>query len=531
MSRWFLVTFILTAMVFLFGPALTLQSSAALIEGRYVHPADMGVEVLLNSPNLTYDLEDFERMVEEGVMNLYQDQGQDVIEGGAFGEQPPAKYLMRSRYDERLGVVIEEVNNTGHLLSFGIDHPLEGLSISIVIPGEKELVEVNVSTYSLEIERVKSDLTAMKGDLEEIGFSVVQEIDMGSNRKVFNFELGPSKFWMTFTPSVDDGYHDVDIGAEVIDAYIGEGFEEAISSLFSLVGQDIEEWEQADVVDSTMMVYLLEPSEVLDPEEINWQEAMRSQLHWMVGEGLIEGLTSEEIETISDLSTMGHRGYLRRVIYHHFTDSWSTYESTDLPPVWLSFGDFEEFPGSSFPTAKRDTPGKDNNLIARVLLISAVSISAILLGSLIFYRSKRAVDINNARRRLIYETIRAKPGIHFRAIMDELDLKPGVTSYHINKLEKKELIKSYQDGMYRKFFIYEEKVELKISLSDLQSLIVDVIKEEPGISQIDISKTIGKSKVVVNYHVRFLRDLGLLELERDGRTTHCFLTSLGTDFT
>jgi predicted transcriptional regulator len=149
------------------------------------------------------------------------------------------------------------------------------------------------------------------------------------------------------------------------------------------------------------------------------------------------------------------------------------------------------------------------------------------MGGFLYQRINRMVKINNQRRRLIYETIRKEPGIHFSALMKDLDLKPGVASYHINRLEKDELIKSHQDGMYRRFYLYDEKVEMRLRLSDLQKLILDTIKEEPGISQIDISKAIGKSKVVINYHVRFLRDLGVLELEKEGRETHCFLTQQG----
>ena len=166
-----------------------------------------------------------------------------------------------------------------------------------------------------------------------------------------------------------------------------------------------------------------------------------------------------------------------------------------------------------------------------ISILAATLAALFILGSLFYYRANRALKINNARRKLIYETIREDPGIHFRKLMKELDLKPGVASYHLNKLEKEEHIKSFQDGMYRRFYPFEEKVEMKVMLSDMQALIIDVIKEEPGISQVDISKMVGKSKVVINYHVRFLQDLGFLALERDGRTTHCFLTARGSDMT
>jgi len=43
-------------------------------------------------------------------------------------------------------------------------------------------------------------------------------------------------------------------------------------------------------------------------------------------------------------------------------------------------------------------------------------------------------------------------------------------------------------------------------------IMVHTISEEP-----DIFRMVGKSKVVLNYYIRFLRDLGLLVLEGEGR--------------
>jgi predicted transcriptional regulator len=167
------------------------------------------------------------------------------------------------------------------------------------------------------------------------------------------------------------------------------------------------------------------------------------------------------------------------------------------------------------------------SILPYILVISASGLVILALGSFLFQRFDRATKLNNARRLLIYKMIKQNPGIHFSALMKDLGLKPGVTSYHINKLEKDELIKSFQDGMYRRFYLYEEKVETRLMLSDLQKLILETIKAEPGISQIKISMLVGRSKVVINYHIRFLRDLGVLNVEADGRQTHCFLTPQG----
>jgi Mn-dependent DtxR family transcriptional regulator len=273
------------------------------------------------------------------------------------------------------------------------------------------------------------------------------------------------------------------------------------------------------------------PDVEINIDSIDWTKAMEVELQWLVSIGVISGLGPDYIEKISSLSERGNMGPDNRILFHHNSTSWELYDETGLPDIPLIFGDptphsRSEFPDSVAPTPRGEQEGAALGLIS---IITASFAVLFVLGTLFYYRANRALKINNARRRLIYETIRNDPGVHFRKIMKELDLKPGVASYHLNKLEKEEHIKSFQDGMYRRFYPFEEKVEMKVMLSDMQTLIIDVIKEEPGISQVDISKMIGKSKVVINYHVRFLRDLGILALEREGRTTHCFLTARGTD--
>jgi len=274
------------------------------------------------------------------------------------------------------------------------------------------------------------------------------------------------------------------------------------------------------------------PDMEMDIDSINWNRAMKEELEWLISIGVISGLDQAGIERISSLSDRGNMGPDHRVIFHHNTSSWELYDTTGLPGLPLLFGPPSLHTRSEFPDSVAPSPDGDEELLSTGLIILAAASFSVLavLGSLFYYRTSRIVRINNARRKLIYELIRLNPGIHFSALMNDLDLKPGVTSYHINKLEKAELIKSYQDGMYRRFYLFEDRVEMKIALSDLQKIIVHTISEEPGISQIDISRAIGKSKVVINYHVRFLRDLGLLVMEKDGRETHCFLTPQGTQF-
>ncbi len=151
-------------------------------------------------------------------------------------------------------------------------------------------------------------------------------------------------------------------------------------------------------------------------------------------------------------------------------------------------------------------------LVVIVLIISFVMYSKIKQENL----------LKNAQRKRILEHIKDNPGKHYRAILKDLDLSMGVLTYHLNRLEKGNYIKSRQDGMLRRFFTSGRKTEVKFFLSDIQESILNAIKENKGISQSKIAEKIGVSRKVVNYHVNILDQAGLIFIESHGRESSCY---------
>lgn len=146
-----------------------------------------------------------------------------------------------------------------------------------------------------------------------------------------------------------------------------------------------------------------------------------------------------------------------------------------------------------------------------------------LVVSLVMYsKIKRDNLLNNAIRKRILDHIKENPGKHYRAILADLDLSMGVLSYHLNKLEKAEYIKSRQDGMFRRFYITGPKTEMRFFLSEIQEKILNEIKENRGISQSNIARKIGVSRVVVNYHIHILDQAGFIFVESHGRESACY---------
>jgi len=167
---------------------------------------------------------------------------------------------------------------------------------------------------------------------------------------------------------------------------------------------------------------------------------------------------------------------------------------------------------------------------AMFITITAACTLSFLISLILQYqyaRRKESELMDNANRKRLFEIIKERSGIHFSELQRELDLKQGVLSYHLNILEKNELIRSVQDGIYRRFYLYDEKIGPEFRLHEMQRKIIYIVQQRPGITQTKISRRLGRSKIVINYHLRILIEVGILLMEREGRETHCYIIDNG----
>jgi DNA-binding MarR family transcriptional regulator len=184
-------------------------------------------------------------------------------------------------------------------------------------------------------------------------------------------------------------------------------------------------------------------------------------------------------------------------------------------------GEHHTFTGRMSPIAEPDDPVIFPNqpFFAPLIIVAVLAVSSLVLYSKI----RRENLLKHAVRSRIFDHIRDKPGAHYRAILNELGLTMGVLTYHLNVLEKAEYLRSRQDGMYRRFFVTGRKTEVRFFLTDIQESIVNVIRDNQGISQSRIADRINVSRKVVNYHVRILDQAGLIYMESKGREMACFI--------
>ena len=91
--------------------------------------------------------------------------------------------------------------------------------------------------------------------------------------------------------------------------------------------------------------------------------------------------------------------------------------------------------------------------------------------------------MQNANRSKIYKAIIRYPGSSFTDLRMLLGIKNGTLSHHLIKLEKEGLVRSKKIGIFRRFYPANGEVP-----KDLEERIIDVVLDNPGISQSSVAK-------------------------------------------
>ncbi|MFQ6127878.1 MAG: winged helix-turn-helix transcriptional regulator [Thermoplasmata archaeon] len=131
-----------------------------------------------------------------------------------------------------------------------------------------------------------------------------------------------------------------------------------------------------------------------------------------------------------------------------------------------------------------------------------------------------ALDLENRKR--IYDYVSRYPGTYLREIQKDLKLEMGVLEYHLNYLEKKGLLSSEMDGRLRRFYVSEEVAFLDRKLLGLmrqripRKIAIRALLESE-VSFDDLRKDLGISKSTLSFHLKKMRNLGILQERRRGR--------------
>lgn len=124
-------------------------------------------------------------------------------------------------------------------------------------------------------------------------------------------------------------------------------------------------------------------------------------------------------------------------------------------------------------------------------------------------------------RREIYDLVRRAPGVHLRGIERELKLPFGQVLYHLDALERSDLVDVRRDGGFKRYFAKSaidrsDKAILATLRHDLPRKITILLLVEPGISHRAIHARFDVSASTLSFHLAKMVENGIVQREPVG---------------
>ncbi|MHB8632879.1 MAG: winged helix-turn-helix transcriptional regulator [Thermoplasmatota archaeon] len=153
------------------------------------------------------------------------------------------------------------------------------------------------------------------------------------------------------------------------------------------------------------------------------------------------------------------------------------------------------------------------------------------LAALFSRLTRRAVE-DHPRRRRILSVVEADPGIHFLALGRACGLGRGALEHHVGKLVSGGLLQRRVTKGYTCFFPVDASSPALAAAGSARSQgaqrILQVVREQPGLSQKAVADRTGLDPSTVAHHVRRMAAAGWLATERRGRTVRLSPTDPAT---
>ncbi len=175
----------------------------------------------------------------------------------------------------------------------------------------------------------------------------------------------------------------------------------------------------------------------------------------------------------------------------------------------------------------------DEVLVAGITGIAATGVGLLGFALVTRYISPKEA-LSNPQRAMLYGFIRATPGSHLKQLSEEFRMKTSSILWHVRKLEAAELVHSDRVNGYRVFYPVEGGVEIKRVSRAMTALhngnarrIFESIERRPGTTPKHLASRLELNPGTVRWHLRKLRDCGLIEELVMEQGSQVFGTPLG----
>lgn len=165
----------------------------------------------------------------------------------------------------------------------------------------------------------------------------------------------------------------------------------------------------------------------------------------------------------------------------------------------------------------------------RVVAAAAAGAAVALLGVAglaLYHRISPHATLENDTRKVIFEAVCASPGLGVHAISEKAGVSYSTTTYHLERLVAAGMIVMTPDGnklCYYKnggAFTETERRILPLVKNDEASRLLEAILDTPGTYRAALAERLGVTATTINWHLRRLREAGLIEELRQGRNAY-----------
>jgi DNA-binding transcriptional ArsR family regulator len=146
-----------------------------------------------------------------------------------------------------------------------------------------------------------------------------------------------------------------------------------------------------------------------------------------------------------------------------------------------------------------------------------------VVGTFLYARLPRDRILDHRGRGMVYDMVRAEPGVSTHRLAESVDFGWSTLMYHLRVLERTEKIVSVRDGRYKRFFDRESgkfangrKFVVAVLKNEATYAIAQHILARPGITQKELSGLLDLAPSSIHWHVERLASADLLEKRRDG---------------
>lgn len=153
----------------------------------------------------------------------------------------------------------------------------------------------------------------------------------------------------------------------------------------------------------------------------------------------------------------------------------------------------------------------------------------LLAGLGLYHRIRPNAALENETRKLIFDAVCAQPGLGVHAIAERANVSYSTTTYHLERLVAAQMLVMTPDGnklCYYKnggAFTEAERRILPILKNEEASRLLDAILETPGTYRAELASRLGVTATTINWHLKRLREAGLVHERREGRNAYLFV--------